>query len=355
MRRIIHIDMDAFFASVEQLDDPALSGKPVVVGSASDRGVIAAASYEARKFGVRSAMASNVAKRLCPDLVFVNHRMKRYKEVSDKVFEIFHSFSPIVEALSVDEAFLEATGVTENFKGAIRLAGRIKEEIGIRTGLSASAGISYNKFLAKLASDMHKPDGLCSIEESQAEAVITALPIESFYGIGKVTAEKMHRFGIHTGKELKTVDLTFLTRNFGKAGRFYFEIARGIDDRPVEAGKERKSVGAEITFDSDLTTQFQIIAELYKIEKDLWKRVEKHGKTGRTITLKVKWDDFTQITKSHTLTRKVTDFSVLHTEVAKIRKSIDFQRKKVRLMGVAISNFDETEEEAEQLGLWIDV
>jgi len=347
--------MDAFYASVEQLDDPSLSGKPVVVGSPSERGVIAAASYEARKYGIRSAMPSSVAKRLCPDLIFVRHRMKRYKEVSDMIFEIFYAYTPIVEALSVDEAFLEVTGVTENFSGAVDLGKQIKREIGLRTGLTASAGISYNKFLAKLASDMNKPDGLCSIDEAQAESVIKALPIENFYGIGKVTAEKMHRFGIHTGKELKTVDLAFLTRNFGKAGHFYYEIARGIDNRTVEAGRERKSIGAEITFDSDLTTPFQIIAELYKIEKDLWKRVEKHGKTGRTITLKVKWDDFTQITKSHTLTRKVTDFSMLHTEVAKIRKSIDFQRKKIRLMGVTISNLDETEEEVEQLGLWIDV
>ncbi|MDT8402243.1 MAG: DNA polymerase IV, partial [Bacteroidales bacterium] len=332
-RKILHIDMDAFFASVEQKDRPELKGRPVVVGSDSPRGVIAAASYEARKYGIRSAMPSITAKRLCPGLVFTRHRMNRYKEVSALIFDIFHKYSPLVEALSIDEAFIDVSKAAGDFDSAILLARKIKKEIGEETGLSCSAGISLNKFLAKLASDINKPDGLYVIYPSDIDRFICDLPIERFYGIGRVTAEKMHRFGIHTGADLQKAERNFLERNFGKAGIFFYEIARGIDKREVEPDRMRKSVGAELTFEKDLTTGFEIIAELYKLEKELWARIEKQDKRGRTITVKVKYDDFRQITKSYTLDRQVDSFSVLHATTQSLREQIDFKRQRVRLLG----------------------
>lgn len=352
MSNIIHIDMDAFYASVEQNDNPELRGKPVVVGSPSERGVIAASSYEARKFGVKSAMSSQIAKRLCPNLIFVGHRMKRYSEVSEKIFEVFHKVTPMVEALSVDEAFLDVTDKTLTLADAKDLAMYLKEEIRSATGLTASAGISFNKFLAKLASDMRKPDGIFLIDTELYDDILLNLPIEKFYGIGRVTAEKLHLNGIHSGSDLRGATLDFLVRNFGKAGEFYYNIARGIDNRLVETGRERKSVGAEFTFESDLVSNFQIIAELYKIERELWSRVEKHGKTGRTVTLKVKFDDFKQITKSVSSLKPVTDFKTLHSLVTTLRKSTDFHRRSVRLMGVTLSNLDTGRHIEEQLDLW---
>lgn len=353
MKRIIHIDMDAFYASVEQNDNPELKGKPVVVGSPSDRGVIAAASYEARKFGVKSAMPSIIARRLCPGLLFVSHRMKRYSEVSGMIFKIFYKHTSLVEALSVDEAFLEVTGQTTDLDSAAELARIIKEEIRESTGLTGSAGISYNKFLAKLASDMDKPDGLVVISEDDAARILPSLAVERFFGIGRVTAEKLHLYGIHNGADLRGADLDFLNRNFGKAGSFYYDIARGIDNRPVESARERKSIGAEYTFEKDLITKFQIIAELYKIEKELWRRVEKLEMTGRTVTLKVKFDDFTQVTRSATNHLAIADFKTLHRMVTSLRVSTDFNRRKVRLMGVTLSNLGNESCDGEQLDLWI--
>ncbi len=344
--------MDAFFASIEQLDNPELRGKPVVVGSPAERGVIAAASYEARKYGVRSAMPSTIAMRLCPGLIFVNHHMRRYREVSSMIFSVFYNHSPLVEALSVDEAFLDVTASTGSFADAVVMAGAIKEDIKNKTGLTSSAGISVNKFLAKLASDINKPDGIFAISEPEVDKFLASLPISSFYGIGRITAEKMHRFGIHDGADLRKAGLDFLSRNFGKAGRFYYDISRGVDDRPVEPGKERKSIGAELTFDSDLTTSFQVIAELYKIERELWSRVEKEGKTGRTVTLKIKFDDFAQLTRSHTSETKITEFSELHALVTGLRETIDLKRKRIRLMGVSVSNLDDDGVTYEQLELW---
>ena len=346
--------MDAFYASVEQNDNPEYRGKPVVVGSPSDRGVIAAASYEARKYGIRSAMPSSVAMRLCPRLIFVKHRMGRYKEVSDSVFEIFHSYTALVEALSVDEAFLDISAVASGFDGARELAQSIKREIRIKTGLTASAGVSFNKFLAKLASGMDKPDGLFVIDEHKAEEILASLPVDKLYGVGKVTAERLHLYGIHTCRDLRELDLSFLTRNFGKAGEFYYNIARGIDNREVETGRERKSVGAELTFDQDLTTKFQVIAELYKIEKLLWERILKHGKSGRTVTLKIKYDDFTQVSRSRTLESAVEDFATLHAAVTRLRDESDFHRRKVRLMGVTISGLVSGNGKDYQLSLWRD-
>lgn len=344
--------MDAFFASVEQNDDPSLRGKPVVVGSPSERGVIAAASYEARKFGVRSAMPARVAIRLCPDLIFVRHRKDRYREISDIVFKQFYRFASKVEPLSVDEAFLDVSDCCTDLLSARDLAQTIKEAIRKETSLSSSAGIACNKFLAKMASDMEKPDGLRVIAPEEAVVLIPGLPVDKFYGIGKVTAEKLHRYGIHTGADMVAAGPGFLHRNFGKAGSFYYDMARGIDDREVESGRERKSIGAELTFEKDLTTLFGIIAELYRIEQELWRRVEENGAAGRTVTLKIKYDDFKQITRSVTLDTPVTDFKSLHNRVTDLRKSVDFSNRRIRLMGVTLSNFGLDDKPGKQLLIW---
>jgi len=352
MRKIIHIDMDAFFASVEQLDNPDLKGKPVAVGGSGERSVVAAASYEARKFGVRSAMPSVIAKRLCPDLIFVRHNFERYKEVSAAVFEIFKEYTDIIEPLSIDEAFLDVTNDKKNIGSATVIAKAIRNEIKKRTGLTASAGISVNKFLAKIASDINKPDGLFLIRPEAAEKFIEELPVEKFYGIGKVTALKMHKLGIHKGADLKNWDMVSLVRNFGKAGVFFHDIVRGIDDRPVEPDQERKSVGTELTYEKDLMTRFEIIAELYKLEKELMERVEHAGTTGRTITLKVKFSDFRQLTRSKTVQNYIRDFDTLHKEVTSLRKGLKLEGERIRLLGVTISNLETDDCEDRQLYLF---
>ncbi|HAM10922.1 MAG TPA: DNA polymerase IV [Bacteroidales bacterium] len=330
--------MDAFFASVEQLDHPELRGKPVAVGGSGERSVVAAASYEARKFGVRSAMPSTIARRLCPELIFVRHNFERYAEVSAMVIGIFREYTDLVEPLSIDEAFLDVTEDKRKIGSATIIAERIRREIKIKTGLTASAGISVNKFLAKIASNIKKPDGLYVIKPGDAEKFIENLPVEKFYGIGKVTAEKMHRLGIHNGADLKKWDKDSLLRNFGKAGEFFYDIARGIDDRPVEPDQERKSVGTELTYEKDLTTRFEIVAELYKLEMELMERLEHAETTGRTITLKIKFSDFRQITRSKTLHNYIHDFATLHREVTSIRKTLTLEGERIRLMGVTVSN-----------------
>jgi DNA polymerase-4 len=350
MRKIIHIDMDAFFASVEQLDNPELRGKPVAVGGSGERHVVAAASYEARKFGVRSAMPSVTAKRLCPGLIFVKHHFDRYEEVSSQIIDIFREYTDVVEPLSIDEAFLDVTTDKKSIGSATIIAKRVKKEIKEKTGLTASAGISINKFLAKIASDIKKPDGLFLI--APAEKFIEALTVEKFYGIGKVTAEKMHLLGIHSGADLKKWDLPSLVRNFGKAGKFYYDIARGIDDRPVETDSERKSIGTELTYEKDLKTRFEIIAELYKVEKELMDRISQAGITGRTITVKVKFSDFRQVTRSRTLQNYIRDFEMLHKEVTGIRNSLKLEGSKIRLLGVSISNLESEDDEDRQLHLF---
>jgi len=332
--------MDAFFASVEQLDNPELRGKPVAVGGSGERHVVASASYEARKFGVRSAMPSVTAKKLCPGLIFIRHRFERYTEVSEQILGIFREYSDLVEPLSIDEAFLDVTEDRKGIGSATLIAKEIKKEIRERTGLTASAGISVNKFLAKIASDIKKPDGLFLIPPEDAEKFIEELPVEKFYGIGAVTAGKMHKLGIHNGADLKKWDLLSLIRNFGKAGKFYFDIVRGIDDRPVETVYERKSIGTELTYEKDLTTRFEIIAELYKVEKELMERIESAGTSGRTITVKVKFSDFRQITRSRTLQNYIRDFKTLHGSVTEIRKSLQLEGSRIRLLGVSISNLE---------------
>lgn len=351
MRKIIHIDMDAFFASVEQLDNPALRGKPVAVGGSGPRSVVAAASYEARRYGVRSAMPSVTAKKLCPGITFVKGRFERYQEESDAIFEIFSRYSVTIEPLSIDEAFLDVTKDKKNIGSATIIARAIKDDIKRERGLTASAGVSYNKFLAKMASDVYKPDGICVILQEDAEKFIDSLKIDKFYGIGRVTAAKMHNLGIHSGRDLRTWDEESLVRNFGKAGSFFYEMVRGIDDRPVECESVRKSTGAETTFDTDLTKQFEIIAELYHIEQEVMRRVKEAEFHGRTVTLKIKFSDFRQITRSHTVLSYVHDFDTLHREVTALRKSVDLSGARIRLLGVTVSSAENGDRDR-QLGLW---
>jgi len=346
--------MDAFFASVEQLDNPELRGKPVAVGGSGERSVVAAASYEARRFGVRSAMPSVIARRLCPDLIFVKHNFTRYTEVSANIREIFSEYTDLIEPLSIDEAFLDVTNDKKNIGSATVIARKIRSEIKARTGLTASAGVSVNKFLAKIASDINKPDGLFLIRPEDAENFIEDLAVEKFYGIGKVTAQKMHKLGIHTGADLKKWDLVSLVRNFGKAGVFFYDIVRGIDERPVEPDQERKSVGTELTYEKDLITRFEIIAELYRLEKELMERLEHSETTGRTITLKVKFSDFKQITRSKTLQNYIRDFDTLHKEVSGIRKLLKLEGSRIRLLGLSISNLETEDCSDRQLYLFED-
>jgi DNA polymerase-4 len=288
-------------------------------------------------------MPSVTAKKLCPGLIFVMHHFDRYIEVSSVVFEIFRGYTDLVEPLSIDEAFLDVTDDRNKIGSATLIAKKIKAEIREKTGLTASAGISINKFLAKIASEVKKPDGLFVIPPEKAEKYIEALSIEKFYGIGKVTAEKMHKLGIHNGSDLKQWDLLSLIRNFGKIGAFYYDIVRGIDERPVEPYSERKSVGTELTFEKDLTTNFEIIAELYKIEKELMKRLDEAGTSGRTITVKVKFADFRQITRSKTVQNYIHDFDALHKEVSEIRRSLQLPGSLIRLLGVSISHLETDE------------
>lgn len=346
--------MDAFFASVEQLDHPELRGKPVAVGGSGERSVVAAASYEARKYGVRSAMPSVTAKRLCPDLIFVRHNFERYHEVSETVFGIFREYTDIIEPLSIDEAFLDVTDDKKGIGSATLIAKAIRKRIREVTGLTASAGVSVNKFLAKIASDVNKPDGIFVITPEKAEKYIESLPVEKFFGIGKVTAKQMHKLGIHFGADLKNWDKESLIRNFGKSGIFFYEIARGIDDRPVETSYERKSIGTELTYEKDLTSRFEIVAELYKVEKELMERLNAAATTGRTITVKVKFADFRQITRSRTLHDYVRSFDILHKEVTALRKGMNLEGERIRLLGVSISGLEGEKEDDPQLELPLD-
>lgn len=337
-RKIIHIDMDAFYASVEQRDHPEYRGKPLVVGRPEKRGVVAAASYEARRYGIRSAMSSMKAKQLCPDLIFASSRMEYYKSISMQIHEIFHEYTDVIEPLALDEAFLD---VTENKKGivlAVDIAREIKREIKEKLGLVASAGVSYNKFLAKIASDYKKPDGLYTIHPDRAAEFIAKLPIEAFWGIGKVTARKMHSLGIHTGADLKKCTLVFLTRNFGKAGSLYHDFANGIDPRVVSPERVRKSVGCESTFENDLTNHIAVIIELYHVATELIRRIEKSGFKGHTLTLKIKFHDFTQITRSVSVARELKTLPEILPIAKKLLKDLELTEFKIRLIGLSVSN-----------------
>lgn len=349
-RKIIHIDMDAFYASVEQRDHPELRGKPIAVGHAEERGVVAAASYEARRFGVRSAMSSLKAKQLCPHLVFVPGRMAVYKEVSAQIHAIFHDYTDVIEPLSLDEAFLD---VTHNKKGiplAVDIAKEIKRRIREELNLVASAGISYNKFLAKVASDYRKPDGLCTIHPDQALEFIAGLPIEAFWGVGKVTAQKMHSVGIHKGKDLQQCTLEMLTRLFGKAGHLYYDFARGIDLRPVESERIRKSVGCEHTLDRDITKPSSVIIELYHVATELIERLKRAGFRGNTLTLKIKFYDFKQITRSVTQEKELFQMADILPLAKQLLKEVDYSVRPIRLIGLTVSN--PKEEREEEFGRW---
>lgn len=338
VRKIIHIDMDAFFASVEQRDDPALRGKPVAVGGSAARGVVAAASYEARRFGVRSAMPSVTARRLCPELIFVRPRFDIYKAVSRQIRAIFADYTPLVEPLSLDEAYLD---VTENLKGiasATQIAREIKARILAETRLTASAGVSYNKFLAKLASDYRKPDGLHVIKPAEGPAFVAPLEVGRFHGIGPVTAAKMNRLGILTGADLRARTATFLTAHFGRAGTYYHSIARAIDERPVCPDRERKSIGSETTFDRDLASHEELVAGVRPQIESVWAHCERTGLTGRTVTLKIKYADFQQITRSRTAPATVASGAELERISLELVSDLMPLPKAVRLAGITLSN-----------------
>jgi DNA polymerase IV len=337
LRKIIHIDMDAFFASCEQRDFPELRGKPVAVGGQGERGVVAAASYEARTFGVRSAMPSSRARRLCPDLIFVPHRFDVYRTVSNQIRDIFLSWTPLVQPLSLDEAYLD---VTENSFGevsATRIAEKIRADIFAKTGLTASAGVSYNKFLAKIASDINKPNGLCVVKPEQGLEFVAGLPVRKFHGIGPATAAKMEKLGIETGADLRTKDRSFLDRHFGKAGGYYYWASRGIDHRPVNPNQERKSIGSETTFGTDLETVNACLAELRPLIETVARHCHKRLISGRTITLKLRYADFQTVTRSRTSNSPLSSATEIEAVITQLLSALSPFRQGVRLLGVTLS------------------
>nr|WP_321486690.1 DNA polymerase IV [uncultured Draconibacterium sp.] len=338
-RKIIHVDMDAFFASVEQLDYPELRGKPIAVGGTSDRGVVAAASYEARKYGVRSAMSSKVAKRKCPDLIFVKHRFERYKEISAQIRSIFLEYTDLVEPLSLDEAYLDVTYAKKGLPSATLIAKEVRQRIFEETGLTASAGVSYNKFLAKVASDVNKPNGMFVVIPDKAQDFIDQLEIRRFFGIGKVTAKKLNDIGVWYGRDLKLIDRLELTRMFGKAGNYYYDICRGIDNREVQPSRERKSVGAENTFLNDLFLEDDLKKELLIIAEKVWERASRSDVKAKTVTLKFKYADFEQHTRGKTIEPYINTKERFITESLKLMKSEGGFSKGIRLLGLTLSNF----------------
>ncbi|SDA35806.1 DNA polymerase-4 [Sphingomonas sp. NFR15] len=339
-RKIIHVDMDAFFASVEQRDEPALRGKPVAVGYAAARGVVAAASYEARKFGVRSALPSVTALRRCPELIFVPPRFDVYKAVSRQIHAIFADYTDLVQPLSLDEAYLDVTANRRGIKTAWKTAKEIRARILEETGLTASAGISYNKFLAKLASDQRKPNGQFVVTPDMGADWVESLPVSRFHGVGPVTAKKMAGLGIATGADLRVKSLPFLQQHFGSSAEWYYLIARGIDERPVNPDRERKSSGSETTFDRDLLEDQEIETGVLRQADDVWNWCEKAQEFGRTVTVKVKYGDFQNITRSRTQPALVTTQKALRDASLALIRSVLPTEKGIRLVGVTVSNFD---------------
>ncbi len=345
LRKIIHVDMDAFFASVEQRDNPDLRGKPVAVGGAGGRGVVAAASYEARKFGVRSAMPSVTAQRKCPELIFCKTRFDVYRAVSEQIRAIFRDYTPLVEPLSLDEAYLDVTDDLRGIGSATRIAQLIRQRIREETQLTASAGVSYNKFLAKLASDQNKPDGLCVIRPGEGASFVQSLPVTRFHGVGPRGAEKMARLGIATGADLAAKDAPWLRAQFGSFGDYLYRAARGIDLRPVRANRIRKSIGGERTFSDDLSSGPALRDALDRIIAVVWDRIEEKQARGRTITLKLKYNDFQIMTRARSLTRPVTeraDFARIAAEL--LDEQLPLARP-IRLMGLTLSNLEQDAEE----------
>ena len=336
--------MDAFFASVEQRENPGLKGKPIAVGGAGGRGVVAAASYEARKFGVRSAMPSTTAARLCPGLIFVKPHFDLYKSVSRTIRDIFYSYTDLVEPLSLDEAYLDVTHNKQGIHSATQVARKIRQEIFEQTQLTASAGVSVNKFLAKVASDLNKPNGLTVILPEQAERFLEQLAIDKFHGIGKKTAEQMKKMGIFTGADLKAKTEWELASRFGKSGRHFYRMVRAIDNRPVEPDRLRKSVGAENTFSEDLTDPADMLEQLQYLTEKVAAHVQKGQTAGRTLTLKIKFHDFTQTTRSKTLPHWVSQTEQMMPVVEHLLNHPALPERPVRLLGVSLSNLDNSAE-----------
>ena len=343
--------MDAFYASVEQRDNPELRGQPVAVGGDGSRGVVAAASYEARRFGVRSAMPAVTARRKCPQLIFIRPRFDAYREASRQIHRVFHRYTDLVEPLSLDEAYLDVTRNKAGLDSATELARQIKRDIGQETALTASAGVSVNKFLAKIASDYDKPDGLYVIRPQQVLAFIEQLPIERFFGVGKVTARRMRALGIVDGASLKQWGRADLMRHFGKSGSYFYDIAHGHDDRPVEARRVRKSLGAECTYSQDLVHQAELNDALSELADEVALRLQKADKQGRTITLKVRFADFTQVTRSISLDRAVSDAATLFEHGQRLLASANPAMQPIRLLGITLSNFAHSEDQGAQLPL----
>ncbi len=346
IRKIIHVDMDAFYASVEQMDNPELKGKPIAVGGSSKRGVVSAASYEARKFGVRSAMSGVKARRLCTELIFVRPRFDRYHDISKKIRKIFYDYTDLVEPLSLDEAYLD---VTKNKKGnpsATLIAKEIRERIFKDVGLTASAGISINKFIAKVASDYNKPNGQKTVNPEEVLQFLEELDIRKFYGVGKVTAERMYQKGIFTGKDLKSKSLEYLDENFGKSGRYYYYVVRGIHTSEVKPNRTRKSLAAERTFSENLSSEVFMLEKLDHIAEEVSRRLHKSTVAGKTVTLKIKYSDFTLQTRSKTLPYYVSDKSII-LETAKDLLYQEKLQNSVRLLGISLSNLN-TEKKPKQ-------
>ncbi|UKM65695.1 DNA polymerase IV [Flavobacteriaceae bacterium GSB9] len=339
IRKIIHVDMDAFYASVEQMDNPELKGKPIAVGGGGKRGVVSAASYEARTFGVKSAMAGSLASKLCPNLIFVRPRFERYSEISKKIKTIFYDYTDLVEPLSLDEAYLD---VTENKKGnpsATIIAQEIRERIQNEVGLTASAGISINKFIAKVASDYNKPNGQKTVNPEDVLPFLEQLDIRKFYGVGKVTAEKMYQKGIFTGLDLKQKSLGFLNENFGKSGKYFYYVVRGIHTSEVKPNRIRKSLAAERTFSENLSSEVFMLEKLTHIAEEVSKRLKKSKVAGKTVTLKIKYSDFTLQTRSKTLPYFISDKSII-LETAKDLLYQENLQNSVRLLGISLSNLN---------------
>lgn len=354
LRKIIHVDMDAFYASVEQRDNPDLRGKPLAVGGAAARGVVAAASYEARAFGVHSAMPSVTAARKCPDLIFVRPRFEVYRAVSQQIREIFAEYTPLIEPLSLDEAYLDVTENLQDMPIATEIALEIREKIKKVTGLNASAGISYNKFLAKMASDLNKPNGQAVITPRRGPAFVEGLAVKKFHGVGPATAEKMRRLGIETGADLKAQTLQFLTHHFGKSGPYFYGIARGIDERRVRPDRVRKSVGAEDTFVQDIDDLDLATDELKPLAEKVWSYCQAKGFSGKTVTVKIKYSDFTQATRSRSSAVPFANGNAILETAAGLLATVYPFKRSVRLLGVTLSSLTNEsisdDEEQPQLG-----
>jgi len=342
VRKIIHIDMDAFFAAVEQRDNPKLKGLPVVVGgNPQSRGVVATCSYEARRYGIHSAMSSSRAYRLCPKAIFIRPRMAEYKAVSNQIREIFSEYSDFVEPLSLDEAFLDVTLNKMQLKSATDTAIEIKNKIFSVTGLTASAGVSFSKFIAKVASDIQKPDGLTVVPPKAGERFVENLPIKKFFGVGRVTEKKMLKLGIKTGADLKLKDRAFLMREFGKNGDYFFRVVRGLDKRPVNPNRIRKSIGRETTLQVDISDKNKILEILSGIADQVDLILKKGNKKGKTVTLKIRYADFKTVTRSRSLMKGIDDAETIMVQVKELLEATEINTKKVRLLGITLSNFSE--------------